>query len=76
MINKIKFSDQFNSNCLKLNNVLLGVNYGISYGPTNITNFWAGVTPPENGYTIYISPRNTLNGEIFFNSSYIYLCFR
>ena len=54
MINKIKFSDQFNSNCLKLNNVLLGVNYGISYGPTNITNFWAGVTPPENGYTIYI----------------------
>jgi hypothetical protein len=32
----------------------VGVKNGADYGPTSITGFWNGVTPPVGGYTIYV----------------------
>lgn len=32
----------------------VGVTGGSDYGPTSLTGFWNGVTPPVGGYTIYV----------------------
>ncbi len=32
----------------------VGVVGGAEYGPTSLTGFWNGVTPPVGGYTIYV----------------------
>lgn len=34
--------------------MFLGINT-VDYGPTPSTNFWTGIAPPENGYTLYIN---------------------
>lgn len=31
----------------------LGIGSNQAYGPTNVTNYFAGLTPPTNGFTIY-----------------------
>lgn len=35
-------------------NFKIGVNGSDEYGPSNVTGFYAGVTPPVGGYTIYV----------------------
>jgi hypothetical protein len=32
----------------------VGVKEGADYGPTSLTGFWNGITPPVGGYTIYV----------------------
>ena len=32
----------------------VGVKTGTDYGPTSLTGFWNGITPPVGGYTIYV----------------------
>ena len=32
----------------------VGVKSGTDYGPTSLTGFWNGITPPVGGYTIYV----------------------
>ena len=53
--NKIKYSTLTVPNTIKARNFVLGINSGVSYGPTSSTGFWNGITPPENGYTLYIN---------------------
>lgn len=35
-------------------NFKIGVGGSDDYGPTSVTGFYAGITPPINGYTIYV----------------------
>lgn len=53
--NKIKYTTNYTNNAIKAKNFVLAVNTGINYGPTSSTGFWNGITPPENGYTLYIN---------------------
>jgi len=36
-------------------NFRVGVSGAADYGPTSITEFYNGITPPPNGYTIYVT---------------------
>jgi hypothetical protein len=58
--NKIKYvsGNTINNGAITNNNVALGVDRDIDYGPTTDTGFWQGVNPNNGGYTIYY-----LNGE-------------
>ncbi len=53
--NKIKYTsgNTISDGAITNNNVSLGVDTAIDYGPTDITGFWQGVTPNNGGYTIY-----------------------
>lgn len=53
--NVIRFSGTTTQGILKKGNYYLGVNDDVDYGPTTSTNFWNGITPPTNGYTIYLN---------------------
>lgn len=49
---------QFNSSSPTQNNKIRNKNFFIGtgnedYGPTSTTGWWAGITPPANGYTLY-----------------------
>lgn len=52
MSNTIKYNETKINNTINKGNYYLGVN-DVSYGPTETTGFWNGITPPENGYTLY-----------------------
>ena len=52
--NKIKYTTVPTNNCLKIGNFVLGINNGVIYGPTSITNFWQGYIHPNCGYVIYL----------------------
>ena len=58
--NKIKYtgSNEILNGAITNNNVALGVDRDLDYGPTTDTGFWQGVNPNHGGYTIYF-----LNGE-------------
>ena len=53
MPNVIKSATTVSSGTLKKNNFLLGVNTSVDYGPTSSTNFWNGIVPSDEGYTVY-----------------------
>ena len=53
--NKIKYTSDNSivNGGITNNNMVLGVDMALDYGPTDITGFWQGVTPNNGGYTIY-----------------------
>jgi len=54
MINKIKYSSILQNNSIIRGNWNLGIN-DATYGPTSITNFWAGYESSLYGYNIFIN---------------------
>ena len=48
----VKYSTTQVSGSIKSNNIVIG-NDNVAYGPTSQTGFYAGITPPASGYTIY-----------------------
>jgi len=67
MINLFKSGTTLSSGTIRRNNFVIGVQEGLSYGPTSTTGFWAGITPPTNGYTIYNNKSD--NGPSIFTST-------
>lgn len=55
MPNAYKYSTTFVSGSIRKSNIALGINSSVDYGPTDVTEFWSGITPPTNGYTIYVT---------------------
>lgn len=55
MPNAYKYATASVSNTIRKSNIALGVNSSVDYGPTTTTDFWSGITPPTNGYTIYVT---------------------
>jgi hypothetical protein len=53
MLNKIKYSTTTPSGSLRKGNMAIGVDPSVTLGPTSVTGFYAGITPPSGGYTIY-----------------------
>jgi len=53
MANSIKYSTGSESESLRKGNFHIGTG-AVGKGPTNVTGFYNGVTPPSGGYTIYI----------------------
>jgi hypothetical protein len=54
MENPIKYNTNPESLALKKGNFWIGTG-DVSKGPTDVTGYWAGITPPLSGYTIYIN---------------------
>lgn len=52
MANYLKYSTSTQSQALKVGNYWIGTGE-IKKGPTSVTNYWNGITPPSGGYTIY-----------------------
>ena len=53
MPNKIQYKTTTPSGSLRKGNMAIGVDPNIILGPTSVTGFYAGITPPNGGYTIY-----------------------
>lgn len=53
MPNLIKSASTISTGSVKKNNFLVATDSSFSYAPTSITDFWSGITPPLNGYTVY-----------------------
>ena len=51
--NFIKYSTTSDSKAIRSGNFTIGVTSGTTYGPTSSTEYWAGISPPAGGYTIY-----------------------
>jgi len=64
MANYIKYSTSTQSQALKVGNFWIGTGE-IKKGPTSVTDYWNGITPPTGGYTIY--------GDKGGNGPYIYV---
>jgi hypothetical protein len=60
MPNVIKSATTVSDGSLQRNNFVIGVDTSLSYGPTSATNFWNGIVPPSNGYTVYA--QKSVNG--------------
>ncbi len=54
MPNPIKYNTSTESNALKLGDFWIGTG-DVSKGPTSITGYWNGITPPAGGYTVYLN---------------------
>lgn len=54
MSNYIKSGTTTNISSAIRKSFRVGVNGAADYGPTNITGFYKGITPPIGGYTIYV----------------------
>ena len=52
MPNPIKYSLSSETQSLKKGNFWIGTN-DVSKGPTTLTDYWNGITPPSGGYVIY-----------------------
>lgn len=55
MPNAYKYATASVAGTIRKSNIALGVNTSVEYGPTTTTDFWNGITPPTNGYTIYVT---------------------
>ena len=53
MPNKIQYKTSTPSGSLRKGNMAIGVDPNVALGPTSTTGFYAGITPPSGGYTIY-----------------------
>ena len=52
--NKVKYTSGITtSDTIKVKNFGIGMVDGGGYGPTSVTNFWMGISPPTSGYIIY-----------------------
>jgi hypothetical protein len=67
MVNLFKSGTTLSSGTIRRNNFVIAVQEGLSYGPTASTGFWAGITPPTNGYTVYTN--KSANGPSIFTST-------
>jgi len=67
MINLFKSGTTPSNGTIVRNNFVIAVQEGIGYGPTASTGFWAGITPPLSGYTIYTN--KSANGPSIFTST-------
>ena len=67
MVNLFKSGTTVSNGTITRNNFVIAVNDTIGYGPTSSTGFWAGITPPTNGYTIYTN--KSTNGPSIFTST-------
>jgi len=65
MANSIKYSTGSETLTLKKGNFYIGVG-DVGKGPTSTTGYYAGVTPPTGGYTIYLNKES--------NGPSIYTC--
>ena len=63
--NCIKNSSQNDSKSLRSGNLLFGVDDNTSYAPTEETGYWAGISPPVGGYTVYISRSDFSGSSIY-----------
>lgn len=55
MSHVVKYSETIEPNTIKCNNILIG-NNTTDYGPTSVTNFYAGIDPSSfSGYTVYLA---------------------
>ena len=52
MPNPIKYSASAQTQALKKGNYWIGTG-DVGKGPTKVTDYWEGITPPSGGYTIY-----------------------
>jgi len=52
MPNYLKYSTSTQSQALKVGNYWIGTGE-IKKGPTSVTDYWNGITPPSGGYTLY-----------------------
>lgn len=52
MPNSIKYSTTAETEALKSGNYYIGVG-DVGKGPSDVTGYWAGITPPSGGYTLY-----------------------
>ena len=50
----VKYSTSSVPNAIKKGNMAIGVNQ-VEYGPTSITSWYAGISPPVSGYTVYVN---------------------
>ena len=53
MLNPVKYTTTTPSGSLRKSNMAIGVDPSVALGPTSTTGFYAGITPPAGGYTIY-----------------------
>lgn len=53
MPNAIKYSTNAQALALKSGNYWIGTD--VEKGPTSVTDYWNGITPPNGGYTIYLN---------------------
>lgn len=53
MLNPVKYSTTTPSGSLRKGNMAVGVDPSVALGPTSTTGFYAGIVPPNGGYTIY-----------------------
>jgi len=67
MLNLFKSGTTISSGTIRKNNFVIAVDDTIGYGPTSSTGFWAGITPPSGGYTIYNNKVD--NGPSIFTST-------
>ena len=52
--NKVKYTSGISTlDTIKVKNFGIGMVDGGEYGPTSVTNFWMGISPPTSGYIIY-----------------------
>jgi hypothetical protein len=67
MINLFKSGTTLSSGTIGRNNFIIGIDEHIGYGPTASTGFWAGITPPSGGYSIYTN--KAANGPNIYTST-------
>ena len=69
MPNPIKYSITNQTLALKKGNFWIGTG-DVDKGPTSITDYWNGITPPSNGYTVYLNrPNNPPSMYVVSNDS-------
>lgn len=57
MPNPIKYNSSTETNALNVGNFWIGTG-DVDKGPTSITGYYNGITPPADGYTIYVHKLN------------------
>ncbi len=65
--NKIKYTTTPVANAVKAKNFALGINSSAVYGPTSSTDYWNGIVPPIDGFTVYVN--KALQGPSIFRPS-------
>jgi hypothetical protein len=51
--NKIKYTPGPEPDTITVGGFKMGTSFEGAYGPTSVTDFWQGITPATDGYTIY-----------------------
>lgn len=67
-MNTIKYTGSTETLALKKDNFYLGVG-DVDKGPTELTGYYAGITPPTSGYTIYLARTGTSQTSMYVASN-------